>query len=78
MKYMLVFYDCDICGKVHLVRAEWSLECEIDVRYWPVDMANVAAASLLSGAKHTFYRFHPNGVFDSDRLVLSQLFEEDE
>lgn len=77
MKYMIVFYDCNICGKAHPVRAEWSLDCEMDTKQWPVSMANVAAASLLSQARHTFHMFHPNEAFDKNRLALSQIFEEE-
>lgn len=81
MKYMLVFYDCNICKKAHILKAEWSLRCEMDMKDWSLDVESelaIAVASLLSRVKSSFAKLHPNGVFSEDRLAFSQLFEETE
>jgi len=78
MKYMLVFYDCNICGKVHPLKAEWALEHKMSLKDWGLNEASEIVESLLNEARRGFAKLHPNEVFDENRLAFSQLFEEGE
>ena len=79
MKYMLVIYDCDICGKKHILKTDWTLEHEIEIKKkWAKNLVDEVVEGLLKEAVLSFAKIHPNKIFNEDRLMFSQVFEEEE
>lgn len=78
MKHMLLVYNCNVCEENHILKATWTVDGEMNLKNWSLYMENELVSQLWAEARRSFIQLHPNGVFDGDRVMLSQVIEEAE
>ena len=77
-KQLLVVYECNVCGEEHQILAIWSPEAEVDMEEeFGKDMATEMLHNLTLESKRVFQKLHPGKLFFTDRLIASQVFEEE-
>ena len=69
-KVCYAYYDCQICGKEHKVKAVWNKECEVEVgKLFGIIWQDEVWDAFLDTAKKYFEERHPGAVFDPVNLV---------
>jgi len=71
MKAKKVYYDCQVCGKKHLLKVKWGRVEEKDVgKFHEGSMEAEARKSLLNLAEMSLSGLHPGHEFDVTRLEV--------
>jgi len=69
MQRLKAFYDCQICGKKHKLRAKWKFESEVKLtEFQGVNFEQQVRECFVALAKAALKHIHPEAKFEWSRL----------
>ena len=69
MQRLQAYYDCQICGEKHKLRAKWKFQTQgFSVKYINANFEQTVRDTIVEIAKEMLRKLHPLMIFEWDRL----------